>query len=331
MSTINISYVTSDKFVPITMTSIISCLENNKNQKLKFFVFSDGVKQDNRLKIEEVFKKYEYADYQFIELEEQINKLIETGIVMHRDQTYTTYSRILVANMVPDNVKRLIHIDSDTLVVGSLKDVNDIDLNGKPMGMVTDFINSGYKRLIGLGKHDLYYNAGNIVFDVEKWNANKCTERIIEIINTRKEKFKLVEQDILNEYFQKEIAEIPFSYNYQTSTMIFEFSEIRKIYNMDASFSYSLDSYNEIKNNPIIFHFAGIMFSRPFYDDNIHPMKEKYLEYYSMLPWKESFEKIKLPIYYRIQVILYRNNWRKALVFYTWVLQRLFVIKNKIM
>lgn len=330
MDVINISYVTSDVFVPITMTSVVSCLENNKNMELHFFIFCDNVSDDNKNTIINIFDKYDNARCSIIQFNEEMEKLITAGVVGHRDNTYTTYARIFVANMVPETVQRLIHIDSDTLVVGSLETVNSIDLGEKTIGMALDFINSDYKKLIGLQNHEAYYNAGIIIFDVLKWKKNKCTQRILDIINREDEKFRLVEQDILNEYFQQEIAEISIAYNFQTSAMIFEFDEITKIYNMYDCINLDGDEFCRIKSSPIIMHFAGIMFSRPFYDDYIHPMKDIYIKYYNLLPFKREFEKIDLPFYYKIQLLFSRFKCRKILVLYTKILQKLFVLKNKL-
>lgn len=328
MNEINVSYATSQKYVPIMLTSIVSCIESNANNRMMFHLFLDDVDEASIKRIKDVLGNYKNIKYNMYNVKDELDKLIQSGITSHRDMSYTTYSRILVPQLIPKEVSRLIHIDSDTLVVGDLTELYKLDLCDKLMGMAIDFISSDYKKILGLRNEDIYYNAGIILFDTERWKKNNVTAKILDILG--KEQFKIVEQDVLNKYFQNEITRISFKYNFQTSVDVFDYKEIINIYKFDSS-DLSENVFNDCKKSPIIMHFAGIMFSRPFSKDFFHPRKKLYMTYFNKVSDdKNELIDIKLPIYYGIQVIIYRMKWRKLLVNYTKILQKLFIIKNRI-
>ena len=121
------------------------------------------------------------------------------------------YFRLLCGEILPTNIKRILYLDPDILVINSLESLWRLDLEGSLLGAATHKgvtnISSGINNIRLSTDHD-YYNSGVMLIDVVQ--ARKIID--IESINQAIEKFGnllfLPDQDILNHLYGKYIREI---------------------------------------------------------------------------------------------------------------------------
>lgn len=78
-----------------------------------------------------------------------------------------TYARLLLSDLLPARVGRVVYLDADILVRGDLGELIGADLNGAPIGAVRDFL------------EDTTFNAGVLVIDMEQWRAGQIGERAL--------------------------------------------------------------------------------------------------------------------------------------------------------
>lgn len=122
------------------------------------------------------------------------------------------YFRLLCGDILPKEVKRVLYLDPDILILNSLEGLWRLNLQGSLLAAATHKgvtnISSGINNIRLNTDHD-YYNSGVMLIDVDK--ARDIIN--IESINDAIEKFGnlllLPDQDVLNYLYGKYIKEIP--------------------------------------------------------------------------------------------------------------------------
>jgi lipopolysaccharide biosynthesis glycosyltransferase len=127
--------------------------------------------------------------------------------------TIATYFRLFFATLIPKNIDRLIYIDIDTVVVGELFTLSQLDTGAHPIAAVSDDWMS-LREELGIYQKGEYFNAGILLINLPRWKEMKLTERTLEAVRTNpKEFFKFADQDALNMVLQGDWYKLPPAYN----------------------------------------------------------------------------------------------------------------------
>lgn len=113
-----------------------------------------------------------------------------------------SYARLLIPELLGDDLGRCLYIDADTTIVGSLESLMSVDLNGFPIAAMPD---SGDPALIrkegvahGIEFGDDYFNTGVMVMDLMRWRAEGIAGRAIDYARAYPERMLLWDQSSLN-------------------------------------------------------------------------------------------------------------------------------------
>ncbi len=115
------------------------------------------------------------------------------------------YARLLVAELIPDEVERIIYCDCDTYMRGAIEELAEIDLEGKPIGAVEDPLGDFITRRRDMRQNvdlfdpaDPYFNSGLLVIDTKKWRAAKVLENLARLVADGTMARIYYDQDFLN-------------------------------------------------------------------------------------------------------------------------------------
>lgn len=169
------------KYASVLITSII--LQTNAQTKdfcYDFYLLSDALS-------EQTIKKLSL-------FERELSKIhpckIKTHIIKDDDflhlpklnGNHLTYYRLKASSILPKDVKRYLYLDVDMLVLGDIREIFTIDLDGKVAGVVLDYfkkkrflipkIENNQKLNISKG----YFNAGAVLVDLEKWREQRVDD-----------------------------------------------------------------------------------------------------------------------------------------------------------
>jgi lipopolysaccharide biosynthesis glycosyltransferase len=112
--------------------------------------------------------------------------------------TSAAYNRLFLPNLIPNSVSTLLHVDIDTLVVGDIREVYNLDIGSLPVAAVID-AGMPIRKDLGIYKEEDYFNSGVLLMNVEQWKRQRITERAIEVIQEYPEKVRgYADQDALN-------------------------------------------------------------------------------------------------------------------------------------
>jgi lipopolysaccharide biosynthesis glycosyltransferase len=121
-----------------------------------------------------------------------------------RDQRFplTTYSRLLIPELVPSHIRRAVYLDADVLVRHDISQLFTIDLGDSVFGAARDTaITSTAHEMSGVRERlsgRPYFNAGVLVIDVPQWRSTGLGERALKYAADGSEPLRWVDQDALN-------------------------------------------------------------------------------------------------------------------------------------
>lgn len=193
------------KYAGIVMTSIVW---NNPGQAICFHLACDGIMAEDRSRLEKFSKLYSQVRVIIYDAREQLENIkLFAGTVPER-LNRTVFLRILLPELVPDSVQRLIYLDADMLCVSEIKQLWAVDLAGRAVGAILNPGNLRLSQALGL-QHTRYLNAGTLVLDLEKWRAQQLTQRVMNAYQEQGARFGLLEADALNLVLDGEFTELP--------------------------------------------------------------------------------------------------------------------------
>ncbi len=125
-----------------------------------------------------------------------------------------TYFRYLVAELLP-HVARVLYLDADTVVVGDLGELWQLNMEGALMAGVHDnFMHGmGPRPALGLTQDEPYVNAGVLLFDTEGMRREGITAKLFETTQLFGENLTFQDQDALNIVMKGRIKTVDKRYN----------------------------------------------------------------------------------------------------------------------
>ena len=122
-------YAFNDAYAVMAGISMFSLLENSEsNETINFHIVDSGIAENNLIKLRDVIEGHGQTVkfYKMPNFEEVTGKEIET-----RRWNVNVFSKLFVGSILPEDVKKIISIDCDTVIEHSLQELWNVNLNGK--------------------------------------------------------------------------------------------------------------------------------------------------------------------------------------------------------
>lgn len=270
----NIVLTFDDSYVQHASVLIASVCSNNDGL-INFFIISDYISDQNVKHINELVYAYKNS-VTFIMLDK--HSLEKFPIGEGTANTYVslaTYYRLLIPDLIPLEINKVIYLDCDIVVNGDLSDLWNYDVSKVCLAALEEqpsLCFSGCKRL----KYDQqysYFNAGVLLLNLE--NIRKiCTfNDFTTYIREHHKDILFHDQDVLNKFFHASKKFIPLKYNVMDACLLKK-PNVSKLYihNMEDIF------------RPIVIHYSGPI--KPWHKECKNPYKSLYYHYLSNTFWK---------------------------------------------
>ncbi len=281
----NIVYSANDAFASLGGISLLSVLENNKDvDQINVYFIDNEISDANKEKIQKICDDYSRS-LKFVSFPEE---MLSVNIKTYR-WSISTFGRLFEATILPD-VDKVIHIDCDTIITGSLKEVWDIDMSNAMVAGAPDCLGDGYKVNLGLDATDTYLNAGFLVFNLARIREMNYVNKFYEYIKSHSDFIRYLDQGTLNACIpESEKIRISLKYNSYTMIHFFKYKELRRIRRVSAA-SLSENDYNAAKETPVVVHYTTCFMAgvRPWIEGDRHPLNHLFFKYKAMSPWKED-------------------------------------------
>lgn len=294
----NIAYSCNDNYIPQTGISMISLFENNKDvENIIVYLISKDVSEDNIKILRHISDSYNriFIEVKFDDIAYDLNI---SNIGRH---IVTIYSKIFFSRI--EGVDKMIYFDSDTVIVGSLKDLWDENLEGCYMGVVGTNPTKFYKEL-GLPKGDRFFNDGMAICNVAYCRENDLIGKVLKVVEEFDGNPPSLSEGALNKVCYGKVKYISLSYNLMAGLLY--------LGNLDAKYmadklQYNVDDFRNSCEHPVVIHYLTAFYNRPWFKDCTHPYKNVFYKYKAMSPWKdEPLKEGKLPAKLRWIDMCYR-------------------------
>lgn len=294
----NIAYSCNDYYIPQTGISMISLFENNKDvEELCVYFISKDVSESNVTILRNIADNYDrqFREIKFDDIAYDLN-LSNTG-----RHIATIYTKVFFPRI--NGVDKMIYFDSDTVVVGSLKDLWEDNLDGYYMGAVETFPTKYYKEL-GLPKGDRFFNDGMAICNVAFCRDNHLIEKVLKVVEEFNGNPPTLSEGALNKVCYGKIKYISLRYNLMAGILYQCNLDINSV---TRQLHYSVDELRDSCKNPVVIHYLTAFYGRPWFKNCTHPYKDEFFKYKKLSPWKdEPLKENRLPLKIKLIDLCYR-------------------------
>lgn len=276
-------YASDDNYAWLMGISMISLFENNKESKdINVFVFGDNLSVENQNVITSIAEKYgrrcNHVD---------VAKINIPHVLMSERYPKSAFSRLFAYDLLPEGVDKLLYLDCDTIVMGSLEVMYNMSFEGKTFLVAKDCMSKGYKYKIGLKDEDTYINTGVMLMDIKRLRERPITQRMVAFVDRYAEAITYADQEIVNGIFQEDLGILPVEYNMQTQFVQYPYEEICRI--RHPHYFYSKEEVEYGRQHPKIYHYTTCMLDvRPWFDNSKIVNAWAFDKYMQMSPWKDK-------------------------------------------
>lgn len=163
-----------------------------------------------------------------------------------------TYYRLLIGDILPCDVHKILYLDPDIVINKNLSDFYNTDITDYIVAGGTHtfgFVGRGNLMRLGMKKTSTYINAGVLLINLDKWRETVTLAQIMNFISSNIKKLLLADQDVINVLFENHTLKID-----------------ERLYNLDEKTlkKYSSASAKEkridldwVRENTVIIHFNG--------------------------------------------------------------------------
>lgn len=277
---IQIISLADDNYAQHLAVMIASVLINSEeDEQFNFYIMDGGISEKSKEKLNKLKKikdfNIEYVtgknnDYQFCPLS---SNYVEN-----------TYWRFEIPSFLP-HLNKVLLLDSDLIVRGSLKEFWESDLEGYPAGCVENPFSLLYPKRLKYSDEYSYFNAGVMLMDLAKLREFNFGKKCFDFMKNHPERIWHVDQCVINSVLQNKWKRLPYRFNFMSIVP-------HKNYKQEE---YALrntpdeEVIDAINGNALIAHFIAdnkpweFMGNRLYMDD--------YWKYLKLTPWKHYIPK----------------------------------------
>jgi lipopolysaccharide biosynthesis glycosyltransferase len=206
---IHIALCFDDKYWALAYTVMRSVsIATGRKPDLNFHLLHNGLDPRHSADLDRIAEEFG-AHLHFYDLNEvELFKSLGEKGRYHKRLTYIIYARLMLHEILPAEVGRVIYMDCDMYVRAPIEELFEMDLEGHAIAAVRDPF---YFHIVGgrdlRAKRDLfdlsdsYFNSGLIVIDRDKWAEAGVLQRFEALIADGTIDRLYYDQDILNLIF----------------------------------------------------------------------------------------------------------------------------------
>lgn len=216
MQEYNICYSLDSAYIEQLTVSIASILKNaDVQENINFYILDGGLTKKDKKHIE-LLKNIKTFNVEYLSMNDSDFKeypLLKEKSSDYKDYhvTLPTYFRFKLPDLLT-NLDRVLYLDCDVIVNGSLKKLFDVQIDDCAVAMVLDADTAKESKRLKLKK---YFNAGVMLLNLDFWRKNHVEAELLKYAKANKSEILWQDQDIVNAVLSEKIKELPKTWNYQ--------------------------------------------------------------------------------------------------------------------
>jgi lipopolysaccharide biosynthesis glycosyltransferase len=273
----NVVTATNNKYLRYAYVMLYSLFVNNADEQVRVFVLTsktEELEDKERKALEKMAASY-HGSITWVEVDQnRFPKEIPTN----EQWTIEAYYRLMLIDILPEDVDRLLYIDVDIIIDKSLKELYETDFEGNEFCVCAEMISEGpfndirnelFKESRAAGHR--YFNSGFMLWNMNLLRTKYSFASYLELARNLQYKLFAPDQDLLNLMHWQQVKYV---------------DEYR--YDLFARFaSYHGVTYEDVKNSCAVVHFAGV---KPWEGDFVHyDIEQLWWDYAKETPYYEEF------------------------------------------
>lgn len=306
----NILLSTDNNYVMPTGVLMHSIGINNSPDIHYYIMVNDTFSKGNEDALRSIALQYQ-NQISFHVITEDVTKVLPFGRAnMPGHVSVATYYRLFVAQVLPKDVHKIIYMDGDMIVRGSLGALWNTNLDGFAIAAVHDMDEKKHiaSQRLPYPMETGYFNAGMQLINVDYWRENDCLGQFLKFIAENGDKIIYHDQDVLNSVLYDKKKWVSITYNFQNGFL----------YNSDDK-DYLPELQREVdivKYNPLVIHYST--YKKPWDINCFHPYSGVWRFYKRKSQWKnvklEHDDPVSLKDHLR-NYLLRHNLWMPKCVY----------------
>lgn len=265
---LHFAFCVNDSYARYISVPIKSILENHRDRDISIHVLTDYICWNNRKILNEIIRNYNRTTLYIYEIDDTDLRDLEAG-----HWTKYAWYRILIPNILPKDIKKVLYLDADTLVVSDLSSVFSIDMGEKSIAAVEDIYSNSketYNRL-GYDSSKKYICTGVMLMNLDFWRKNLLPAKIVSWAKYNSDSIVAADQDAINYICRESKILLPLRFDIFNAFLL-----------SDAYLQ--MPYLNQVKDcitNPAIIHYSGYA---PWIKDRPqHLLYDEWIKYNKML------------------------------------------------
>lgn len=266
---VNVVFACDRNYVQHLAVALYSLFENNRDLSIDVYVLNTDLEQA-------AFDKLSLIAARFGQKIFGVNVPLHEveGLVTGFHFTPANYFRLFIPEKLP--FSRVLYLDSDIVVNGSIRDLCQIELDDYYLAGVREPHFQRHAEL-EMSEDACYFNSGVMVINLPKWRSDHIKERVIEFVKRKPEAVILVDQCGTNSVINGKWKSVHPKYN-----VVSAFFE--EDYLSHFSDLYPRDELAQAINDPVIIHYTGS--AKPWILRRPHRYRHLYWHYSRKTPFR---------------------------------------------
>lgn len=259
-------------YVRYCAVTLASLFENNRSEDITVHIIARDLSDDDRKVLNELAQQYGNTICYYTPDE----KMLEGFTIRKFSKriSMATYYRCILSSLLPESVDKVLYLDCDIVILGSIAPLWNIPLDGKGVAAVED-IGCHEAQRYDILKYPMeysYFNAGVLLINLDYWRKHDVAHACIEYFHAYPERILFNDQDLLNSILYKDKVLIDPCWNVQDG--FYRNADNTKIWK---------EKYAQALLHPVVLHYTN---RKPWDYDSQHPLREEYFKYLDLTPWK---------------------------------------------
>ena len=170
----NIAISLNNKYANYAYVLLTSIFENNKDENITIYALNCDLNAQNIDLLSSFCNKYNNTFNPII---------VETSLLSHLPTTHMwsreAYLRLALIDIIPSSIERILYLDIDMIVLGSLSELYNSNFEDKYFCVCKEFDNNSdvAERIVQLFDGDInkarnYFNSGMMLWNISKLREN---------------------------------------------------------------------------------------------------------------------------------------------------------------
>jgi lipopolysaccharide biosynthesis glycosyltransferase len=266
----------------VTIRSLIDHL--GKERRVRLFVLDGGLSPSSR---ERLLKSWHDSRLAVEWIKPDLRLVADLKTNGHISAS--AYLRLLMPEVLPSNITRVIYLDADVLVQRDIGDLWDVPMQGYAALAGQDFaapwMNSAVMlpnikeckkllsavtpvanyRALGIAAESPYFNSGVMVVDLNSWRREKYAEKCLVCLRENREHVLFWDQYALNVILNKHWQQLDLRWNQAAHIYL---------YPTWQESPFDRETYDRLRSDPWIVHFCSP--SKPWHYFCRHPFAKEW-------------------------------------------------------